>query len=54
LVQASEESSREVVLETGASCEMTRNRWLALGVFAAVAVTAVVLSRQDPARIDAV
>ena len=30
---------------------MTRNQWLALGVFAAVAVIAVVLSLQSPARI---
>ena len=30
---------------------MTRNRWFALGVFAAVAVTVVVLSRQGPSRI---
>jgi hypothetical protein len=30
---------------------MTRNRWLTLGVFVAVAVTAVVLSQRRPARI---
>jgi hypothetical protein len=27
---------------------MTRQRWLALGVFSAVAVTAVVVSQRDP------